>query len=138
MLLQLSDSERADAIQSVMTLLIQYAANPGEQVVTMALMFVASDLTDRQRQPGQNNSYDNLPRFITKNNPARFRFSVVCSSAPAPAVSSEPLSFIHSQSLDDATSRFQQAIKDSTSVFVTLWDNDQRTKLGEFRRGGDQ
>lgn len=138
MLLQLSEREREDAIKSVMTLLIQYAADPGEQVVTMALMFVASDLTNHRRLAGKSNLYENIPRFISKHNPAGYKFSVVCSTAPAPAVSSEPLGFIHSQSLDEATTRFQQAINDSTSVFVTLWDNDRRTKLGEFQRGGDQ
>lgn len=136
MKLQLTSTQREEAIRAVMGLFQQYAEQPSEHAVTRALMFVTSDLMElrqeRNAPPAQN-----LPKIITQNNPGQSRYTVMVSATMPPAAPDDEIGFFHSDSLIKAQQHFQKQVGQVKAGWVSLWDNHCRKMLGEIQIGGD-
>lgn len=137
MQLQITKAQREEAVRVVVTLFQEYAGQPGETEIARTLMFIAADLIETRRQADDADPLRNIPRFISENNPSLFRYSVVTSPTVPPVENAEPLGFIHSNDLPDAIRRFQQAMKQPDLMWVSLWNNVNRTKIAEYNFGGN-
>lgn len=138
MQLDLTSTQREEAIKAVVMLFQQYAEAPGEQAVTQALLFCTADLMDLRRATEKADPTQNLPRLITANNPAQFHYTVVVSTQSPPVPNEDPLSFTHSNDIKAAGKQFQQAVSALKSGWVSLWDNNRRVMIGQFQNGEKQ
>lgn len=136
MKLQLTSTQREEAIRAVMGLFQQYAEQPNEHAVTRSLMFVTSDLMEL-RQERNASPTENLPKIITQNNPGQSRYTVMVSATMPPAAD-DAIGFFHSDSVAKAQQHFQKQVGQVKAGWVSLWDNQCRKMLGEIQIGGDR